>query len=77
MPLASLTLTKLFTLFAAATPMNHATKTATATIGAVNRPGNRVPQVKPTAQDAATPTTPTATGHSGGPPQVAWSAVWT
>ena len=30
------------------------TKTATATIGAVNRPGSRVPQVKPTAQAAAT-----------------------
>ena len=64
------------TPLAAAIPTNQATKTATATIGAVNRPGNRVPPAKPTAQAAATPTTPTATGHSGGPPQVAWRAVW-
>lgn len=32
--------------------------------------------MKPIAQDAATPATPTATGPSGGPPQVAWRAVW-
>ena len=46
-------------------------------IGAVNRPGNRVPPVKPIAQAVIVHTTPTATGHSGGPPQVAWLAVWT
>ena len=33
--------------------------------------------MKPIAQAVIVQTTPTATGHSGGPPQVAWLAVWT
>jgi hypothetical protein len=28
------------------------------------------------AEIVVSATTPTATGHSGGPPQVAWRAVW-
>ena len=43
--------------------------------GAVNRPGNSAPAVKPITANVTTSTTPTATGHSGGPPQVACRAV--
>jgi hypothetical protein len=43
--------------------------------GAVNRLGKNTPAAKPRAQAAATPAAPTATGHSGGPPQAPWRAV--
>ena len=43
----------------------------TATMGAVNRPGNSAPTVNATAQIAIMPTTPTMTGHTGAVPQVA------
>ncbi len=49
----------------------------TATIGAVNRPGNSAPRVNDTAQIISMPTTPTRTGHRGGPPQVAACEVRT
>jgi hypothetical protein len=39
--------------------------------------GNRAPAVKPITANVATSTTPTATGHSGGPPHVARRAVST
>ena len=50
---------------------------ATATIGAVNRPGNSAPRVNARAQTAASPRTPTTTGAMGGPPQVACCEVRT
>src|SRR5579862_2200165 len=43
----------------------------TATIGAVNRPGNSAPRANASAQTAVSATAPTTTGQTGGPPQVA------
>jgi hypothetical protein len=42
----------------------------------VNRPGKSIPQVNPITVTTVTPAAPTNTGHSGGPPQVARTAVW-
>ncbi len=43
----------------------------------MNRPGKKTPQANPITVTTVTQATPTNTGHSGGPPQVACSAVWT
>ena len=43
----------------------------------MNRPGKTTPPVNPITVTTVTPAAPTSTGHSGGPPQVACSAVWT
>ncbi len=50
---------------------------ATATIGAVNRPGNSAPRANPTAQTMTIPATPVTTGAMGGVPQVTCCAVRT
>ena len=42
----------------------------------MNRPGKSTPQVNPITVTTITPNAPTNTGHSGGPPQVACTAVW-
>ena len=52
------------------------TNTRIAASGAVNRPGKKTPAANPITVVTVTPATPTNTGHSGGPPQVACSAVW-
>jgi hypothetical protein len=52
------------------------TTALTAARGGVNRPGNSAPAVKPTTHRVTSATTPTATGHSGGPPQATARAVW-
>ncbi len=49
----------------------------TATIGAVNRPGNSAPRVNASAQAAISDTAPAATGQSGGPPQLTACAMRT
>ena len=49
----------------------------TATIGAVNRPGNSAPRVNASAQTAVSDTAPAATGQIGGPPQVTACAMLT
>src|ERR1700733_6790040 len=59
-----------FGSFTAWVPTRCRTTAATATSGAVNRPGKNAPAVNPTTQMVTSATTPTATGHSGGPPQV-------
>ena len=64
-----------FTWSAAWKPISARRKVPIAASGAVNRPGNRAPTVNPITANVTTSTTPTATGHSGGPPQVAFSAV--
>ncbi|MGH3215338.1 MAG: hypothetical protein ACRDL9_12270 [Trebonia sp.] len=60
---------------AAWNPISARRKVPIAASGAVNRPGNRAPAVKPITANVTSSTTPTATGHSGGPPQVACRAV--
>src|SRR5215472_1921889 len=64
------------TLSAWRSPAWSRTSTPIATSGAVNRPGQKTPQVNPITVTTATLVAPTNTGHSGGPPQVAWNAVW-
>src|ERR1700739_2903975 len=49
----------------------------TATIGAVNRPGNSAPRVNASAETAVSATAPATTGQTAGPPQVADVAVFT
>src|SRR6202035_4689001 len=58
-------------------PISNSMTVPSATSGAVNRPGNTAPQVNPITVTTVTPTIPTNTGHSGGPPAVAWNAVLT
>src|SRR5580698_1101766 len=60
----------MFGSFTAWVPTMCRTKAPTATKGAVNRPGNSAPAVNPTTQMVTSATTPTATGQSGGPPQI-------
>src|SRR5215468_1203176 len=57
-------------------PIWERTSTPIATSGAVKRPGKTTPAVNPITVTAVTPAAPTNTGHSGGPPQVACTAVW-
>ncbi len=57
-------------------PVWYRTSALVATSGAVNRPGKKTPQVNPIMATTITAAVPTNTGHSGGPPQVACSAVW-
>src|SRR5215468_4152747 len=64
------------TLRASRNPISERTSTPIATSGAVNRPGKKTPAVNPITVTTVTPTAPTNAGHSGGPPQVACSAVW-
>ena len=47
----------------------------TAVSGAVNRPGTSTPARNPIALTATRPAAHTVTGHHGGPPQVACTAV--
>src|ERR1700722_20390359 len=67
---------RLVTPSAERNPTWESTATRIATSGAVNRPGAKTPAVNPITVTAVTAAAPTKTGHSGGPPQVAWSAVW-
>jgi hypothetical protein len=57
-------------------PTKLSRKTPIAANGAVNRPGKSAPAVNPITATVTNWTTPTATGHSGGPPQVASRATW-